>query len=105
MESHSCRPFLSQVYSSNSWSARDQLGTPTVGTMAAHHNLSPLLIENASLVYNQKAMEGPPMYFLPFLSSSDLSFFRSSFSKCKSRSQGLKSNFEWLKFADKIDLL
>ena len=105
MESHSCRPFLSQVYSSNSWSSRDQLGTPTVGIMAAHPNLSPLLIENASLVYNRKAMEGPPLDSLPSLSSSDLSFFRSASSKCKSRSQGLKSNFEGLKLADKIDLL
>ena len=103
MESHSCSPFLSQVYTSNFWSSRDQLGTPTVGIMAAHPNLSTLLIENASLVYNRKAMEGPPLYF--FFSSSYISFFWSSFSKCKSRSQGLKSNFEGLKFADKIDLL
>jgi len=105
MESHSCSPFLSQVYTSNFWSSRDQLGTPTVGIMAAHPNLSPLLIENASLVYNRKAMEGPPLYFS--CSSFDIfsRFFWSPSSKCKSRSQGLKSNFEGLKFADKIDLL
>ena len=61
MESHSWSGALSLEYFSNSWSSRDQLGSPTVGIKAAHPNLSPFLTWNGSFIYNRKEMEGPPL--------------------------------------------